>query len=1472
MSSDIDKAANSLRTVQEEINKTISGGKKAAANLGKNLNIGDAFGKNLQHGIEIGLSHAVGAISVGANPFTSLTHELTRNISISAFHTLLQALKGTGDQAKVTANDLKTLKDVGQEFDGQFQIAGEAFGKINRAAHSAAPGLEGLEIRLLAISVAAVVVGKALAALGDSILKLANNFASLAGETTLALSQLGNILDSTGEAVGRNLGSIEEWNTFIKELSVISGTSQKSLVDFGVSFAQVGAAAGLTGSELQKLIEISAFTTTRFRNATEQATNFRQALAGNVRFLINNINIGATLADTTEIITDALEKQLGSREKAVEQVNKLSTAQKVLLALELQSAPIIKTIREETGNYEVETRKLNATLENLQIVLGQQIQSTFASFARILRETVQAVIELPEPVLNFIANTITATGVIAKISGELLKLLGIVGVVAAVWKTLNHFIGASIPILGKSLANVLSSAATKLNGSRIAVASLGNFFTVLTKAVGAFLLRWGLIGTAITLVVVAVQNLENRFRIFSTILNSLTPIFSTLSNTIKDWVNALGLADTATQLFKDSMNILMGIIVVFVEIVAYLVLLYFKLEEASSRAGAAVNRFFKASPERIKQFTDAQEKAAKSAEETSKFIDNLDSVLKLLRSEIGKTTDEADDFETAFEGLNKAMEGFGNKSKIGAEGAKILERALERARDAADAAEVALIRQRDGEAAASDKEFQLLLEDIREDLKRAGQEFDKNDPKWLEFIENITKARDRLKDFKVQLESLKAQETVFKNLLGQVENLRKSFDNEILELKDSITLQKEANTILADSNLSGQEANRIANEETKIRKATLEIDKKIEKIRQELSTPQKAGETLVTLDPDKQKELEAQLAEATKDRELILKLILDKGSEDELKRVLEDINSNFDKLADSFQKDLNVLNEEITLLEQFNADIEKGTTFAENQNTIRETSAKLTREINELQNKIFSDELDPSLREEYQERLTLLTRIRDLIAFTTPRKQAIQAEVELNKAIKGTQETLEDQLSILEQRSKLFEEGVLKGDFTKAQDRIRLLSSALDELLAQRVTVEREGLISDEAVAKINTQIGKIKEALKAANFVNDIRELLQVIPDAISEALNEGVIAVFRGTQTISQLFENMAQNILLSLSKIFANRALEGIGGQIELLAEKIAKSDLGRAIGEALGINIDALSFGGAGTPEDQLKTAIQANTSIETLLNNSVTLLKTSIDALIARLGGGTTLPTQTTTPITEDEFSLTGLQNLITQETQELEISWTDDLEEFYTGGQEALLSGLTNTESLWSGGINTLFTNIGGFLTDALSSLTGLFSGGGGGFDFLGLITKGLNFFGFSRGGIVPGQKSKDDNVITALASGEGVVNSDAVNFYGGKRFIDSLNTMSLPQSFFSDLQSSSASNRLAGLSQTVAAPTRTTTVAGSERPINITVIDRSPKLDPASFKMKPSEVTQIFVQGVKKDKVIRRVIREDLKNSGVTR
>jgi len=1073
--------------------------------------------------------------------------------------------------------------------------------------------------------------------------------------------------------------------------------------------------------------------------------------------------------------------------------------------------------------------------------------------------------------------------------------------------SLARTIGASFLFLGKIL--ITASTYTKLFS--VALTGLGFAFKALKF--GAFLFL-------IEALIEAFKIINKEFKLTETIMNSLRTIFGSTATSLKQLFGEFELGTRLGATFAlvveglaQSFRLL-ALSVVTIQKVKALGLANFKELTASkaeffgdketakkARQDATDQR------QRVVELTESQNQLNKSiqrgkenSERHAGAIFGETGAVRAYRREIVDGVGDLGKFQNA------------KKEAFSEEQSKTIDKAIENLRKQIEKLNAKRIEILDGKAAGAAAEALGEVRDLARQIVADGGA----NLFTEEQISKITSIKDLTEKVKAidakrgeQLEKLFGARSVIdvgnEKLIEQkkiLEDIEKATLKLLDHLKDqgdkrenSLKTEEEMQKILLKMRNFSEGAIEFATIEAEAKKVELEAQREIEKTTKEILLLKNKISDAPLIDPKDQaklKELEETLKFASERKRVNIQIAVQDETAKIITKNIDDISKQVTAFGRKLSVELKDNLDDIQLNDQFLKDLAIGVEFAERRRRIKEKELEIDKEAARIQKEITEKTLTSEARNALQDRLKELAEDRDRLLTVFTDKQISDQNIKIAQSLVEMNKAFQDQIVLLEERAGLFREGVLTGDFNKVTEQIDLLTNRLESLLVKRreLTLQaRQPLGVEIGIIKaINDEIQNLSETLRALNFVKGIQDSLNTVADAFENAITDGVRGVIEGTKTVKELFREMGQNIFLDFAKLNAKNALDELRRGFNNLGVELSKTDFFKSIAKFFNIDLNKLN---ANNPllsaQDRLGGVTALNTTATELNTTSIATLNTTIQALLLKLGGDGSIPFNTlgvkptTFPIPDNA----GGDNPLTDfASSEMFGEFTD---EFVSGFEQAMQTMQNNiktgTEALTQTGefsFSGLFDDLGSLIETGIESIQGFFSEGGGGSEIFSKVIKGIgSLFSFgggaSKGGIIPGKPSKKDNVIMPLAAGEAVTNSDAVSFYG-RNIFDALNNKSLPQDFFDNLSANgapslveAASQQASSTSQQVGAST-IRQVQSNERPISVTVVDKSPKLDPASFKMKPSEVTQIFVDGMRNDRVIRKVIREDLKNGGI--
>jgi hypothetical protein len=1441
------KAGKSIETVTAEIAKQIQTIQSQKAKQGLNEIVNSLTGVGteakktaglldyLVRGLEIGVAHSVGAISVGANVIRSLTHEIVRNLSISVFNFGLKNFKASLDESTVS---LKNVAQATGDIAAPAKRASETLNEINAAAGGAGGNIsnffKAIDFGALAAGAGLLFIGKLLDDLGDKLINLSKDLAKTAGDAQLSFEKLSSVLSALTTSTGDNFGTADKWKQSIQDLSLQSGKSQKDLNELALSFTQVGVEAGLSGKEIRELLKVAAFTGNQFRNQTEQLSNFRRALGGELRFLQSNLGTPADFNTANQKLIQTFQQQGLSIDEAKAKLEAMNVAQRALAVIQIAAEPIIKTNTELTGNYSREVEKLTTSVENLKIQLGSGgLQDLFAGIVSSIRGVIDGFNKLPDGVLKAIGTFIGAGSIVVEVAAKLLKFSGIVLIVAAAWASLNKILNIGVLAGGGSIFGAFSKGVTAITGFETSVNTLGGAFKVLLKTLGDVrrqFLSFSAIGGAILRLVAPLLTINGLLGLLASSIEIASVAFGVFLKGIQlafviavlsELVKVLKEVDKETGIISDSIKTMRDVFKESVGAVAELTKEFHLLERAGAAVAItaqAIGQAFRGAAflKLIAQQTSASD-LAKQAERNSeralqrgdvaaakkfqeeaakqeKRVIELTGRLDALQDKVNQTNNRIGALSNTLFATNQQLE-IDKRSTLdltdaviklddetrhlnktlSQEQINVIDAAVKSLRTEIDNLKLKRIELLSGEEAKAQAERilelkRLLTNVFEEGVKKptpGGNVFTLEDIENAKTINDLMALLNRAVNFGSEeakklknaldlkatlaesIPPLQRQRDLFKEIIELVQTLGNNFRKDANIGQEALRLQERYNTVISQSTDNFDALVKKAQLENEIRKATLEVERKIKDVQDRIAN----GKTVVTaigktikveLNEEEKTKAQSELNLLTEDKVALIRVEVDKASAKRSADVINDIQKQIEGITLFFRDNIRALEDENSLLTQYLSNLKVGVDFAQQQNTINTKSLEIDREIRKNKDELVKtdqqiadfaiigkpEEIErlKKLRETLQLKLKEAEFAKQVVIEGTKRNQQLETQKRITEEIVKINEALVDGLKAVDEKAGLFKEGVLKGDFSAVTEKISVLTSALENLLAERrklLVLKDQDIIAPGQIEKATAEIDELKESLKAFQFVKGIQDALNVVADAFEQVITDGVRGVFEGTQKISDLFRNMAKNVLLSLASLTAKNAIEGIKNQFGDLAEYLAKSDIAKSIAGWFGIDLSKLNVK-IGTPTDQLKTATIANKDATVNLTASVTNLDNTIKSVGGNLGTPQTIPLGNTVPVIPPID-----YGKIAQDIKDGNIVLTETTTEAYSKYFQDLTGyvqfGFAEVEKVSEEGCLGFFGSLKDLLSVGFNKVKDFL--GLKDFDFTGLANKVLSFF-----------------------------------------------------------------------------------------------------------------------------------------------
>jgi len=449
------------------------------------------------------------AISVVATAFQNLPKIVAGGID--NINKLTQTFTGFFSTINRLVPGLNTVSTALAKTGAAFITIAGPLGQVNSLAATAAGLIGG---GLLAASVAAqaslILLGKAIAAVGDKLISFNQDAAKAAGDAQLQFKLLQAELNNTQDALGVSQGSVDKWKKAIQALSAQTGFSQAELSKVAARFVQLSQNVRLSEEQLFALVKTTALTGLEINDLTRSLASISGAFVGETASVRQLIGANVLVENVNQKVTESIQRQ-GLQ---VSQLNKVQETQirstEIFNLIQQAAAGNAAALADSQDNLTVATLKLNGALQQFNIVLGKQSEGLFAAFNNILANTLNNITETIPGIISLAGSFTTLLGALLKFSGIALQIITVVGLVttgvralnlalsggiggfakfsSAVNKTFSVLLGTTVQI--KSVGDVLKNTfVLATNGLKNLITSLTSFttqFSRITPIVGAF--------------------------------------------------------------------------------------------------------------------------------------------------------------------------------------------------------------------------------------------------------------------------------------------------------------------------------------------------------------------------------------------------------------------------------------------------------------------------------------------------------------------------------------------------------------------------------------------------------------------------------------------------------------------------------------------------------------------------------------------------------------------------------------------------------------------------------------------------------------------------------------------------------------------------------------------------------------------------------------------------------------------------
>jgi len=317
-------------------------------------------------------------------------------------------------------------------------------------------------------------VALGLAHLGDKLLEVTHSWAEASGESEQQLKLLKLTMAQVATQTDISLGSFEEWEKFLDELSVTSGVAGNDLTKIATRLINTNQQILLSKPQLQQLTDITARLGLQFHDTDRVLIDIVDAFVGMPGPLRRLIGVEASAAEISKLAAEASHEQADALQGIDNASQRAATAQQIFKLVVEGSAATIAATSGEADTLDLASKRLHSTISNLTTELGHATEPIFVKITNVITHLVEVVAGMPPALKEGTAHLIAMSGVVLKVGGSFLEMgSAVVGTVHLI-QILNGFLGGTATLFGHDLGSVLSKLISSIVGFNFQVKDTGS--------------------------------------------------------------------------------------------------------------------------------------------------------------------------------------------------------------------------------------------------------------------------------------------------------------------------------------------------------------------------------------------------------------------------------------------------------------------------------------------------------------------------------------------------------------------------------------------------------------------------------------------------------------------------------------------------------------------------------------------------------------------------------------------------------------------------------------------------------------------------------------------------------------------------------------------------------------------------------------------------------------------------------------
>jgi len=331
-----------------------------------------------------------------------------------------------------------------------------------------------------------LILGITLTAVGRRFLRFSERLAVQASEATIAFRQLEFSFEALNKQSDGALGTLDNFNKFIKQTSKETGAAVTDVAAVANQFLLLQPTIKLSNEALKEVITDTIALGLTTGDLARSLLDVKDAFLKQPGPLRRFVGVETAATEVEERLAKDIEFRAKATRQATSATKEAIKASAIQIIINEGLAARTQIVTEKSVSLVIEQRRLKSAVRDLGREFGESAEPILIRITNLFRFMVEVLSKIPKPIKAVVTQLITFSGVLLTATGLIIKFGTVIVIISSLGRILNAILAIQVKTYG-TVGKAITILSKKVLGLNIVLGTTaGNFSALGTIVTEAF--------------------------------------------------------------------------------------------------------------------------------------------------------------------------------------------------------------------------------------------------------------------------------------------------------------------------------------------------------------------------------------------------------------------------------------------------------------------------------------------------------------------------------------------------------------------------------------------------------------------------------------------------------------------------------------------------------------------------------------------------------------------------------------------------------------------------------------------------------------------------------------------------------------------------------------------------------------------------------------------------------------------------